>query len=166
MRTTWNPSELRLKGDALAIASIEVAVLASELAAEESLDPVPLLALRDGKRGKYPVDARLMLRPASEDDSGFLGIQVQVALNNVQGTDYPYLYCVVIGKQGFELPQARRGSIVYERGSGDDVEYLVVRQHADKRGGWHTEATDIMHIVRTAVEEGLEAWRRNRGGGA
>ena len=45
-------------------------------------DVVPLLAFREGKRGKYPVDAKLMLRPAADDGSGFLGIQVQVALRH------------------------------------------------------------------------------------
>ena len=67
---------------------------------------MPTLALREGRRGKYPVDARLMLRPAREDATGFLGVQVQVALNNVQGTDYPYLYAVVLGKDAFRLPKA------------------------------------------------------------
>ena len=47
---------------------------------------------------------------AREDVTGFLGVQVQVALNNVQGTDYPYLYAVVLGKGEFVLPSvpARR----------------------------------------------------------
>ncbi len=166
IRTTWNPSELRLKGEALEVARDEIA---SEIAGE--LDVVPLLALREGRRGRYPVDARLMLRPATEDGSGFLGVQMQVALNNVQGTDYPYLYCVVLGEEGFRLPKARRrhrlpgGSVelVTERGDGDDVSYLVIRQHADKAGGWHTEPFQIREIVRVAVDEARAARRDNPG---
>ena len=166
IRTTWNPSELRLKGEALDQACLAVA---GEV--EDELDPVPLLALREGRRGKYPVDARLMLRPAEDDGSGFLGVQVQVALNNVQGTDYPYLYCVVLGKEGFRLPRARRRhrrpggavELVTERGDGDGVSYLVIRQHADKAGGWHTEPAHIHEIVRVAVAEARDARRHNLG---
>ena len=78
----------------------------SRSAAGKDFDLVPLLALREGRRGHYPVDARLMARPAREDASGFLGVQVQVAMNNVQGTDYPYLYAVILGKDDFRFPKA------------------------------------------------------------
>jgi hypothetical protein len=37
--------------------------------------------------------------------------------------------------------------------------YLVLRQHADKQGGWHTESHDIRGIVRFAIEKAREAWR-------
>ncbi len=53
IRTTWNPSELRLKGEALDAAAMAVAGKV-----EGEFDLVPFLALREGKRGKYPVDAR------------------------------------------------------------------------------------------------------------
>ncbi|MFN8091115.1 MAG: hypothetical protein U0599_02585 [Vicinamibacteria bacterium] len=160
MRTTWNPSELRKKGQALAVAR-EVA----GKAAGTDFDFVPMLALREGRRGKYPVDARLMLRPTTEDESGFLGVQVQVSLNNVRGTDYPYLYCVVLGKDGFQLPstekrQTRNGvDMVFERGAGKGAKYLVVRQHADTSGGWHTEDVHIKGLVTVAIELGRSAWR-------
>ncbi len=166
IRTTWNPSELRLKGEAL-----DQACLAVAGDVEGEFDVVPFLALREGKRGKYPVDAKMMLRPAEDDGSGFLGVQVQVAMNNVQGTDYPYLYCVVLGKVGFELPRARRRhrrpgggvELVTERGHGDDVNYLVIRQHADEAGGWHTEPVHIREIVQVAVAEARKARRNNLG---
>jgi hypothetical protein len=109
MRTTWNPSELRKKGQALAVARA-----ALEEAGGDDFDLVPLLALREGRRGHYPVDARLMARPAREDASGFLGVQVQVSMNNVRGTDYPYLYAVVLGKDAFRLPAGPRRA----RGAG------------------------------------------------
>ncbi len=170
MRTTWNPSELEKKGGAL--------TTAREAWQEDGgtdFDPVPMLALREGRRGKYPVDAKLMLRPAAEDGSGFLGIQLQVAMNSVQGTDYPYLYAVVLGKDdpghGFRLPApaeetraGRRGArrLVYESGQGDGARYLVIRQHADKQGGWHTDAAAIGRIVTRALELGREAREANR----
>jgi hypothetical protein len=163
-RTTWNPSELRKKGAALAVARETI----EEVAGKE-LDLVPLLALREGRRGHYPVDARLMARPAREDASGFLGVQVQVAMNNVQGTDYPYLYAVILGKDDFRLPvgpdRAREKgvSLVFEDGRSEGVVYRVVRQHADKEGGWHTEPQHVRAIVATAVEKAREAWRESGG---
>jgi hypothetical protein len=164
IRTTWNPSELRKKGEALAVAREAAAKLAGS-----DFDFVPMLALREGRRGKYPVDARLMLRPSKEDETGFLGVQIQVSLNNVQGTDYPYLYCVVLGKEAFPLPstparQPRNGvDMVFERGAGKGARYLVVRQHADRAGGWHTEDAHIRGLVTAALELGRAAWREAGG---
>jgi hypothetical protein len=162
MRTTWNPSELRKKGEALAVARTAI-----EREAGRDFDLVPLLALREGRRGHYPVDARLMARPAREDASGFLGVQLQVAMNNVRGTDYPYLYAVILGKGDFRFPQTpgrQRGrgvDLVFEAGESEGVRYRVVRQHADQSGGWHTEPDHIRGIVATALEKAREAWRAN-----
>lgn len=179
LRTVWQPSELRLKGEALEIACETVE-------AEDpgrDFDRVPMLALREGRRGKYPVDARLMLRPraaaasaeggatTSSPASGFLGVQIQVAINNVQGKDYPYLYGVVLGKEdvGFRLPNAVRANhdprysvqFVIERGADEGVRFLVLRQHADNSGGWHTEPEHIREIVSVVLAVGRQAWQEN-----
>lgn len=179
LRTVWHPSELRLKGEALEVARRTV----------ETVDPggdfdrVPMLALREGSRGKYPVDARLMLRPKAAGgpeggaergagDSGFLGVQIQVALNNVRGKDYPYLYAVVLGKEdrGFRLPTGVREHrdskysvrFVLERSLNEGVRVLVIRQHADRSGGWHTKPAHIREIVEVALAVGRRAWEENR----
>ena len=165
MRTTWNPSELRKKGEALAVARAAI-----EGTAAKDFDLVPLLALREGRRGQYPVDARLMARPAREDASGFLGVQFQVTMNNVQGTDYPYLYAVVLGKGAFRFAKAPgRQSVhgvdlVREDGESEGVRYRVLRQHADRSGGWHTEPEQVRGIVAAALDGAREAWRENAGG--
>jgi hypothetical protein len=164
MRTTWNPSELRKKGEALAVARATLQEVGGK-----DFDLVPLLALREGRHGHYPVDARLMARPAREDGSGFLGVQVQVTLNNVQGTDYPYLYAVILGKDAFRFPvgpdrsRERGVSLVLEDGRSGGVRYRVVRQYADRNGGWHTRPDDVRGIVATAVEKAREAWRESGG---
>jgi hypothetical protein len=155
MRTVWNPSELRLKGEALATARREV-----EGRVEGLFDLVPTLALRQGARGSYPVDARLMLRPAQEDGSGFLGIQFQVSINSVKGTDYPYFYAVVLGRGDYRLPQrpparsVEGTSLVYEQGEKEGVRFLVIRQHADRQGGWHTAPEQIRTIAAEALRLG------------
>ncbi len=164
MRTTWNPSELRKKGQALAVARATL-----QEAGGKDFDLVPLLALREGRRGHYPVDARLMARPAHEDASGFIGVQVQVSLNNVRGTDYPYLYAVILGKDAFRFPagppraQERGVSLVLEDGRSAGVRYRVVRQYADRSGGWETAPDAIRVIVATAVEKAREALRGKSG---
>lgn len=164
IRTVWNPSELRKKGEALAAARA-----AAEAPAQGRFDFIPMLALRESRRGRYPVDARLMLRPTREDASGFLGVQIQVSINSVQGKDYPYLYAVVLGKGAFKLPgkagRRRLGEVdlVSEFGQKQGVHFHVIRQHADKSGGWHTQTAQIDVIVREALRAGLEAWRANEG---
>ena len=149
MRSVWNPSELRLKGEALRSAA-DVA----RQHGGDRFDVVPLLALREGARGKYPVDTRTMLRPKRDPDGPFIGIQLQVALNNVRGTMYPYLYAVILVKEGGRLPRASTTALhdlVYEEGAGEQVRFMVVRQHADNRGGWHTGPRVIADIVETAL---------------
>ena len=111
-----------------------------------------------------------MLRPSREDASGFLGVQVQVSINSVQGKDYPYLYAVVLGKGNFSLPgkagrRQRRRAWTWSPSSAqkEGVRFNVIRQHADKGGGWHTEQAQIDVIVAEALRAGLEAWRANGG---
>ncbi len=155
MRAPWHPDQLRIKGKALLPVADQV-----ERSAPEAYDVVPLLGLREGKRGRYPVDARVMLRPKADDGSGFIGVQVQACINNVRGTNYPYVYCVVLGKTGFRI-RASHGSLVLEPGAGDDVDYLVVRQHADRRSGWHTDPAAVAQIVHVALEIAERARRAN-----
>jgi hypothetical protein len=148
IRQIWHPSELRNKGEAL-----DQATNSMKKAIQDKYEPIPMLALREGARGRYPVDARLMLRPIKGKE-GFLGIQVQVAMNNVRGTDYPYLYCVVLAKKGCNLPPIPPDGegMVYEAGQDGDVSYIVVRQHADNNGGWHTDRDCIDAIVKHALK--------------
>jgi hypothetical protein len=149
-RSLWSPSELRIKGRAL-----EQAKTALAAAATRDFELVPMLALREGKRGRYPVDARLMARPADTGDSEIIGIQIQVALNNVRGRDYPYLYCVVLAQPGYDFPRIAEGRPwVYEYEDKDDVSYVVVRQYADNSGGWHTTPVIISELVGRAVALG------------
>ena len=53
--------------------------------------------------------------------------------------------------------------IVFENGKSAGVRYRVVRQYADKSGGWHTRPEDVRGIVATAVEKAREAWRESGG---
>ena len=157
MRSNWNPSELGLKGGVLRRAAR--AVQGPRFAGR--YEAVPMLALVETSRGKAPVDARLMLRPTEDDGSGLMGVQVQVCLNNVRGRDYPYAYCVVLAKPGFHFPRLDT-PLTLERGGGDGVTYLVVRQHADRQGGWHTDSQAVLRIVHMALRFAEQGRRDNR----
>jgi hypothetical protein len=91
-------------------------------------------------------------------------------MNNVKGTDYPYLYAVVLGKGDFRFPKGPDRErllgldLVTESGESEGVRYRVVRQHADELGGWHTEPDHIRGIVAAALERARQAWRENLGG--
>jgi hypothetical protein len=171
MRAPWHPDQLSIKAEAL-----EVVPEVLEAKHPDRYDLVPLLGLRQGERGRYPVDARIMLRPKEDDGTGFIGVQVQVCINSVQGKNYPYAYCVVLGKPGFALEglEAQRVSrdglvlepvsrdrLVLEPGGGDDVSYLVVRQYADRRGGWHTGPPAVSALVAAALDIAERARRAN-----
>jgi len=163
MRARWNPSELRIKGVVL-----EVARRAANALAADTHDIIPLLAVRDGRHGRYPVDARLVLRPKREDARGYLGIQVQVLVHNVSGQDLPYLYCVVLGEEGFALPGADfqfgpddRQPTVFELGRDEGVDYLVVRQQETAEEGWYTREADVKGLVATALEVAEQALAAN-----
>ncbi len=155
MRAPWHPNQLIIKAQALA----PIGQVVQDVC-PDAYDVVPLLGLVEGKRGRYPVDARVMLRPKADDGSGFIGVQVQVCINSVQGKNYPYVYCVVLGKPEFEI-RASHPKLVLEPGHGDDVRYLVVRQHADRRGGWHTSAKVVSQIVTEAMDIAERARRAN-----
>ena len=90
-------------------------------------------------------------------------------MNNVKGTDYSYLYAVVLGKGDFRMPSVSRRQrrddvdLVFERDESEGVRFLVVRQHADKHGGWHTESEHILTIVAVAIDKARAIWRENGG---
>jgi hypothetical protein len=112
-----------------------------------------LLECRPCGKSAIPADARLHLVPQS-GSKDFLGIQVQVSLNNVQGTKYPYLYCVVLAKEGFGLFQAEPPPAkkeVFEQENSEGVDVVVVRQETTKTSGYHTKAADQVRVFEMAL---------------
>lgn len=121
----------------------------------------PMLELGAKKGKAVPADVRLMakLKNAPKD---FLGVQVQCSLNSVQGRQYPYVYCVILGFTSFKLReafeslpaalQARLLEDVCEFKTDKDVDILVVRQRADERGGWHTKPRDQIRLYTHSLD--------------
>jgi len=102
-----------------------------------------------------PRDARLQVR-FDEAPEQFLGVQVQLSINRV-GQAYPYLYCVLLARQGFGLRErlgdvSRVGQEVVEYSIEDDVEVVVYRQYTTRQKGYHTNYGARLRIVTGALK--------------
>lgn len=91
----WEPPNLRMRMDQL----MHIHALASS---DPGLEFQPSLLVAKTTNGSVPTDCRLMIKFRDADKS-FMGIQVQTTLNSVQGTKYPYTYCVLIARPEFKL---------------------------------------------------------------
>lgn len=117
----------------------------------------PMLELEKTESGDVPQDAKLLARFDGAPEN-FIGIQVQVSLNNVQGTKYPYLYCVILAKPGFGLQKWNIElerialKIAREYHSADEVELIVVRQQTTKKSGYHTNRAAQILVLDAAAE--------------
>lgn len=148
------------------------------LTAPSEVQVFPMLALAKTEAGgTEPEDARLLVKLIGAPDA-FYGMQVQVSINSVQGKDYPYLYCVLIGREGAGLlagherfirkPKESFGSslsqfflrglglsgqkLVYEGQKNKDVDILVIRQYAQGNTGYSTSPENAASLVTAALE--------------
>jgi len=117
--------------------------------------PAPMLELQKTENGDIPQDAKLMVRLNDAPDD-FIGIQVQVSLNDVQGTKYPYLYCVILAKPEFGLRkwsmQPGAANLHSEYSKTAEVELVVVRQRTTKNSGYHTNKAAQNRVFDAALE--------------
>lgn len=105
-------------------------------------------------KGEIPVDAKLILQIPALGEA-FLGVQVQTVLNNVQGRDYPYVYCVLVARGPMRLrsrlvprPTDR---IVAEWQKDDGMDILVIRQLTSQTSGYHTDSAAAARIFQYAL---------------
>jgi hypothetical protein len=116
----------------------------------------PALMLSRGKDDKtIPDDARFSI--AFPDSSeGFYGLQAQINLNVVQGTSYPYFYCVLAAKPGFGLIKHKEKiqlaqKVICEYQEDGRAEVLVIRQHTTRKSGYHTKNRQCIDIMKNAL---------------
>ncbi len=123
----------------------------------ETFKPALMLS-KDENEKAIPVDARFSIQfPHSPDD--FYGLQAQINLNVVQGTSYPYFYCVLAAKPGFQLASYRDKidcpkSVICETQKDAHAEVLVIRQKTTRKSGYHTKETRCEEILVAALEGG------------
>lgn len=106
------------------------------------------------KSGHMPVDVKAAIRfPGGPPE--FLGLQMQVAINSVEGSDYPYFYCVLVAKTGFgklRVAPPPRGLVV-EPSTETDVQVVVIRQQTTKKSGYHTDQEAARRILGFSLEQ-------------
>lgn len=115
---------------------------------------IPSMLLSKDREGKsIPKDLRFTVKfegmPAE-----FYGVQGQININDVQGTKYPYFYCVIPAQKGFGLANykdsiLRDKNTIVEYQEDREVEVIVIRQFATKTSGYHTRnktSKDLMDM--------------------
>lgn len=126
---------------------------ATALAGEKMLPQMEVLCTPEGQ---LPQDAKLVLQ-MDHLGQDFLGLQVQVVINNVQGSDYPYLYCVLVARPKLGLHRQLQpkppSKIVAESKAQEDVQILIIRQHTTKTSGYHTDSDTALQIFGYALSE-------------
>ena len=155
-RSAWTPKDLALRVDCL----IPIMGLARQNAMLFEVRPMLELGqYADADRPPVPYNARLMIRLKKAED-WFMGVQVQVSINKVQNTLYPYLYCVLLAKKGHELfervqADGVRGlapaNTTIEHQEEKDVDVVVVRQHTTRTSGYHTKASVRYALVQAGL---------------
>ncbi len=163
-----------LKKDRLLIKIDMLEKMMRLLEAPSDVQVYPMLGLQYAGSGKsVPADARLMVKLVGAP-ADFMGLQVQLSINSVKGTDFPYLYCVLIAKKGsgylngYERFREERdtglaGAVssflglpssyepLYELSDSPDAEVLVVRQRAERTGGYSTNPEQAWRVVSAAL---------------
>lgn len=64
----------------------------------------PSMSIAKTANGSVPMECKLLVK-IKDADPNFIGIQVQTSFNDVQGTKYPYTYCVLLAKPALKLIQ-------------------------------------------------------------
>ncbi|MFH1360951.1 MAG: hypothetical protein ABIJ41_07995 [Candidatus Omnitrophota bacterium] len=120
---------------------------------------LPMLSTCEAQKGgRIPMDARLLVRILDAPDF-FLGLQIQISINTVEGRDYPYLYCVFIAKQGADILRKKKqlierspSKLTLEKTTSVDVDVLVIRQKTTRNSEYHTNLSASKHIVQAALD--------------
>lgn len=115
---------------------------------------------RDGS-GEVPDDVKALVL-FHEAPETFLGLQLQVAINSVQGKDYPYFYCVLVARPAFgglgrdQLDPPPHRILIEPKREGD-VDIAVIRQKTTKKSGYHTKP----RVAARIFDHGLSQARKS-----
>lgn len=93
--SAWEPPTLRTKFD-------QLSSIITTVGGNAHLELQPSMQLAKTSNGDVPIDIRLLVK-IKDTDPNFIGIQVQVSFNKVQGSSLPYTYCVLLAKPEFNL---------------------------------------------------------------
>lgn len=118
----------------------------------QSFEPEYLVEFSENKEQKViPRDIKCKLQPPNAPKE-FLGMYIQISLNKVGSTSYPYAYVVLVMAQGSDIEQKTASyqpapGLIKEYSIEQDVEVLVIRQYTTKTSGYHTKNSMVVSIV-------------------
>jgi hypothetical protein len=146
----WTPKELAFK-----MHGFET-IVKSEQTEGGAIVLTPYLRLDKDKEGRrIPEDIRLMVEPRRKPED-FLGVQMQIAINNGPNGAVPYMYAVFLckgkGKTYQKLQAENFGSMVTEPGGDAEYGFIVVRQPTSGTG-YHTTDADIRSLYKLVKEK-------------
>ncbi|MFC1586782.1 hypothetical protein ACFL54_00590 [Planctomycetota bacterium] len=127
---------------------------------DEEIRPYLQLNATEDESANIPDDVKMsvVFKDAPEE---FLGLQMQITLNNVQGTSFPYFYCVLVARENFGLKNLdnfhKPPNVITEFKVENDVEIFVIRQHTTKTSGYHCKPATAKAILKYSVVLGREA---------
>lgn len=129
------------------------------LSSPSDIQVLPMMSTRQTKdKGTLPMDARLMVRFINAPKY-FLGMQIQISINSVEGKDYPYLYCVLIAddkekvfKKNWEDIWRQDYRLTIEETRSEDVGVLVIRQRTTTNSGYYTNWKASKFIIETSLD--------------
>jgi hypothetical protein len=146
----WTPRELQMKMQAFQ----PLVDRASAMGGTLILTPY-LRFDRDREGRQIPEDVRLMVEPRRKP-ADFLGVQLQVAINNGPNGPVPYLYAVFLCRgKGASFEGFRRTApkgMIKEPGGDGEYGYVVLRQKTSGKG-YHTTAKDCERLLQRVIEE-------------
>ncbi|MAG14235.1 MAG: hypothetical protein CMN78_06535 [Spirochaetales bacterium] len=145
----WVPRELALKIDAFYPLSSD-----SKTGNATELVITPYLRFdRDAQGREIPEDIRFMVELKRNPDD-FVGIQLQVAVNNGPNGAVPYMYAVYLcrGKSHTYINLANRDYDPYVKETGGDDDYgtVVIRQRTSG-GGYYTSPSQCRELYDRVV---------------
>ena len=128
---------------------------------DETFQPEVLL-YRKKKNETIPDDARFSVSTGKKAD-GFYGLQGNIHINLVQGSSYPYMYCVLAAQPGFGLkrfiPKIRQTEkIIVEYQEDEKAEVIVIRQFTSKTSGYNTPMPVCEEILKRALDAARLIW--------
>ncbi len=146
----WTPQQLKMK--MLAFQPI----VERAGAPDSALILTPYLRFDQDREGRQiPEDVRLMVEPRRKP-ADFLGVQLQVAINNGPNGAVPYMYAVFLcrgkGASFARFSGGRDKGLVREPGGDGEYGYVVLRQKTSGRG-YHTTPKDCQRLFQMVLDE-------------
>lgn len=114
--------------------------------------------LTDCEKGDVPTDIKMVLKPP-DCPPAMYGIQAQLSQNR----GGPYLYFVVITKpeMAISVPPKTDRDVLELKKTGE-VNILVIRQFANKYGGYQTSGGDVERLLRLAFVSTVDTITKNQ----